>query len=271
VAYKYFSHNGRILPIEQAAVPLGNIEYAYGFGVYESIRFNNGKFYFLEEHCERLLHSARVIDLECNFSAGAVRDYVEALVGQNEAATCNVKIMLIGGKTVDDADLYVMCLNPLFPRRELYKDGAGCTTFEYERDFPQAKTLNMLPSYLAYRRAKAAGAYEALLINRQGCITEGTRSNFFVIKDKTLVGPPGAEILPGITRAKVVEAANAQGFEVVEKPLPLADIDQYDGAFLTSTSAKIMPVKQIGEALIGPPPAALKQLMRIFDDYLAAI
>ena len=266
--YNFFSHNGKLLPADQALVPLAGIEYAYGFGVYESVRFSKGKFYFLAEHCDRLLQSAKQIELEHDFTSEFVVKSVKELVEKNQVEACNIKIMLIGG---ENPDLYVICLNPLFPRRESYKNGVLCTTFEYERDFPAAKTLNMLPSYLAYRQAKSAGAYEALLINRRGCITEGTRSNFFVVKDRAIIGPPGTDILPGITRAKVLDVASEQGFVVTEEPIPLTSVDQYDGAFLTSTSAKIMPVRQIGEKIIGPPPPGLKRLMVAFDEFLATI
>lgn len=258
------------MPAGQAVVPLGDIAYAYGFGVYETVRISGGKIFFLADHCERLMRSAQIIGLEHNFSAESVAESIAALVKENRAETCNVKLMLIGGQTANDAAFYAMCLNPLFPRRELYKTGASCTVFEYERDYPSAKTLNMLPSYLAYRQAKTAGAYEALLVNRLGDITEGTRSNFFVIKDQTIISPPSGDILPGITRAKVLEVADAQGFKVIEEPIPLTGVDKYDGAFLTSTSAKIMPIKQIGETDTGPPPPGLRQLIKAFNEYLAA-
>jgi branched-chain amino acid aminotransferase len=270
MTYKYFSGNGAVLPVEQAVVPLSDVAYSYGFGVYETVRLANGKIYFLDEHCERLLKSARVIDLDHAFTADFVRNNAQELVKRNEAVTCNIKILLVGGKTTDDANLYMMCLNPLFPDRRLYKNGAACVTYEYERDFPQAKTLNMLPSYIAYRQAKAAGAYEALLINRQGRIIEGTRSNFFVIKDKTIVSPPAAEILPGVTRAHVLQVATENNYEILEQDILLAGIDHYDGAFLTSTVGKIIPITKIDDRALNYPDA-LKELIRLFDQFPAGI
>ena len=267
MSFKYFSRNGEVLPIEQAMVPLSRVEYSYGFGVYESVRVAHDKIYFLDEHCQRLMTSAQTIGLDHALSAEVVKDHVLELLKQNEAEACNVKILLIGGPTAEAALLEIMCLNPLFPDRKLYKEGATCIIYEYEREFPAAKTLNMLSSYLAFRQAKAAGAYDALLINRQGCVTEGTRTNFFGLKDRAIISPPADQILPGVTRGKVLEVAKQNGFEVVERNINLKQLDDFDGVFLTSTSSKILPIKSIDERHFNLPPA-LTELVQAFNNFL---
>jgi len=266
--FKYFSRNSELLPIAEAQVSLSNIEYSYGFGVYESIRVSNGVIYFLDEHIERLMGSARAIGLEHAFSGEMVADAIAELLTKNAADTCNVKILLIGGKAAEDAELNILCLNPLFPDKKLYRDGVSVVTYPYERPFPHAKTLNMLQSYLAYRTAKEAGAYEALLIDGQGRITEGTRTNFFCIKGWTLFSPDESTILLGVTRKAVLKVAVANGFTVVQKDIRPSDLSEYDGAFLTSTSSKILPVRAIDEFQFAKQPDALKDLMGAFDDFL---
>src|SRR3989338_7314289 len=157
--FKYFSRNGQVLPITEAAVPLSNIEYSYGFGVYESIRFANGRIYFLDDHIERLLESARIIDLPHTFTPDAIKMFVRELMDKNEPEACNIKILLIGAPRAEDAILNILCLNPHFPDKKLYRDGVSCITYQYERPFPHAKSLNMLESYLAYTKAREAGAH----------------------------------------------------------------------------------------------------------------
>ena len=267
--FKYFSRNGELLPIAEATVPLSNIEYAYGFGVYESIRVSNGTVFFLEDHIARLMESARIIGLEHTFSTDFVARAIAKLLEANAAATCNVKILLIGGRTAEDTSLNMLCLNPLFPDKKLYRDGVKTITYEFERPFPHAKTLNMLQSYLAYREAKVAGAYDALLINRSGCITEGTRTNFFCIKDKTLFTPDENDILLGVTRKAVLKVATQNGFELIQKDIRPSDLGEYEGAFLTSTSSKILPIRTIDDYDLGEQPEGLKELMTAFDDFLA--
>lgn len=268
MAYPYFSHNGKILPIEQAVVPLSSVEYSYGFGVYETIRVTRGCLLFLEQHAQRLMDSAEAISLTHTFSAESVQIAARQLIEKTQADACNLKILLIGGSTAETANLYLQCLNPLFPDRKLYTQGANATTKHYEREFPQAKTLNMLPSYLAYRAARAAGAYDALLINRQGCITEGTRTNFLALKDRLIVSPPEAGILPGVMRQAVIKVASQNGFKMIERAIKLDTVSDYDGTFLTSTSSKIMPLKTIDNYSWQAITPELQELMLALNHYL---
>ncbi|MBI4079626.1 aminotransferase class IV family protein, partial [Candidatus Kaiserbacteria bacterium] len=240
--FKYFSKNGKILPIGEAVVSLSNVEYQYGFGVYENIRVNDGIPYFLKEHAERLIESARIIGIEHSVDEASVRKSVTDLVKKNGVGTYNLKVLLIGGK---EPALYILALSPLFPDKKLYKDGADFITCEYERPFPHAKTLNMLQSYLAYKSAKEQGCYDALLINNKGCITEGTRTNFFCVRDRTLISAPEEEILLGVTRKAVLSVALKNGFTLQEQEVRFSDVIESDAAFITSTSSKIIPVHAI--------------------------
>jgi len=267
MSFKFFSHNGQIKSVEEAAIPLSNIEYQYGFGVYETIRVTNGVPYFLKDHLERLRESAHTIGLEHAFSDEFIENAIAELIRENAVETCNLKILLIGGSTKETASLYILCLNPLFPDKKLYRDGVHCITYEHERMFPHAKTLSMLGSYLAYRKARMASAYEALLVNH-GNITEGTRTNFFAIKEKTLYSAPEKDILLGVTRKAVLTIATQNGFRVEERNLRLDDIKEYDGAFLTSTSSKILPIRSIDSLTLREPPPSLKTLMLLFDEFL---
>lgn len=265
MSFAFFSRNGEILPVEQAIVPLACIEYSYGFGVYETIRVSHGAVRFLEEHCARLQASAAAIGLEHSFKPSEIGRYITEIVKANEVETCNVKVLLIGGKAAADADLYIICLAPYFVDRKLYKTGCHCTTYEYERMYPHGKTLNMLPSYLAYREAVQEGAHDALLINRRGEITEGTRSNFFTLKGKTIFSPPEADILLGVTRDHILKLAKEQGFGIVEQPIPLDSLADYDAAFLTSTSVKILPIHSVNDFIYGTAPSQLIELVKKFN------
>jgi branched-subunit amino acid aminotransferase/4-amino-4-deoxychorismate lyase len=268
MTYPYFSRGGEVLPLEQAVVPLGDIHYAYGFGVYETIRVLRGKSRFLKEHCARLMESANIIGLEHHFSPESVAKSAEALIKKNKAENCNLKVLLIGGSSPEQATLNILCLNPLFPDRKLYRQGVHTITKDLERPFPHAKTLNMLPSYLAHRDAKAASAYEALLVNRHGCITEGTSTNVFAIKDRVIFSPPESDILLGVTRDNVLKVAKQNGFTIKEQDLKLIDISRYDNLFLTSTPAKIMPIRSVDKHVWQEVSPDLRELMQRFDNYL---
>jgi branched-subunit amino acid aminotransferase/4-amino-4-deoxychorismate lyase len=192
---------------------------------------------------------------------------IAGLVASAESESFNLKILLIGGKTAEKASLNILCLNPLFPDKKLYRDGVHTITYAYERAFPHAKTLNMLQSYMAYREAKKAGAHDALLLDREDRILEGTRTNFFCIKDRTLYSPDESKVLLGVTRKNILEVAKQNGFEIIKKDIRPADLSEYHGAFLTGTSIKILPIRSVDDFTFGEQSVDLKELMKAFDEF----
>ena len=265
--FKYFSKNGKLLPTSDAVISISNVGYQYGFGVYETIRVTNSIPYFLKEHIERLEESARIIGLEHAFPDTLLYESVDEIVRTNKIDMANLKILLIGGRSVSDASLYIIPLNPLFPDKKLYTSGVKCITYAYQRPFPHAKTLNMLQSYLAYKKARAMDAYDALLLDNEGNVTEGTRTNIFCLKGSTLISPPEEKILLGITREAVIKTAKKTGFSIEERNVSLSSLSNYDAVFLTSTSSKILPISEIDSKRMRLAET-LSELMKAFDAFL---
>ncbi|MFA4830840.1 MAG: aminotransferase class IV [Patescibacteria group bacterium] len=259
------SLNGKLIKTKDAVLPIDTIELMYGFGVYENLKIRNEKLFFVSDHVERLFYSAKQIDLQHNYKQKQVGGWIQELVKMNKIETANIKVILLGGK---EPKLFIFMLNPLFVEKKDYRDGVKVITFAYERFAPQAKTLNMLPSYVAYQKAKAAGAYDALLLDRAGNITEGTRSNFFAIKGKILYTPPEKEVLSGITRKTVIDCATQNGYKIKEQDIPLTKIFDCDGAFLTNTSGKIVPIKTINKQSFAKISNELQQLRNLYNQYL---
>ncbi len=265
---KFVCLNGQFIKAEDAKISLGNLEFSYGFGVYENIRLRNNKVYFLTEHLKRLLHSAKIIELKHQFTAKATAQWVKGAITKNQIASANIKILLIGGA---EPQLYIMLLAPQYPDKKIYREGVRVCAYKYERFLPQAKTLNMLPSYLAYNQAKKAGAYDALFVDNQDNATEGTRSNFFVIKNNIIYTTPAQKVLDGVTRRTVILCAKKNGYKIVEKDLKLREIFKYDGAFLTNTSGKIVPIRSLESPKAKKFEAVceeIKRLIKLYEEYL---
>ena len=272
--FAIFSKNGKILPIAEANVSLLSIPYAYGFGVYETIRVKNDKPIFLADHIERLEISANIIKLEHPFSKKDIEKYVTDFIHQVKAGTYNLKILLIGAEKHEEkesATLYILGSNPLFVDKKMYRDGVKTITTAYERTYPQAKTLNMLGSFMAYREAQKKNCYDTLLVNKAGNITEGTRTNFFTIKGNTIYSPFPKDILPGVMRKNILKIAKQNGYTIEERDIPLTSLGDYDGAFLTSTSIKILLIKKVDGFEYGEIPENLKKLMVLFDEYIKGL
>lgn len=266
--FDYFSKNGQVILIEQANIPLSNIEYAYGFGVYELLKVRNGIVYFEKQHIDRLFHSASILEIALKFKPKEISKSIADLLDALKIESMNLKIMLTGGKTAEESLLFILPLSPLYPKRQYYTQGIKTITYSYRRLFPNAKTLNMLGSYLAYKKAREQNCYDALLTDYDGNIIEGTRTNFFAIQNNILLTQPKEKILQGVTREIVLHIARELGIKIEEKEIAFNQLQNLDGAFLTSTNSKILPIRQIDDFVFPSISEALKLLMQKYDEFL---
>lgn len=266
--FKYFSKNGVILPTCEAVIPLDNVAYQYGFGVYETLKVRNKIVYFVREHVVRLFKSADIIGLKHVYDHKQIERYVYELTDKINALSCNIKVLLIGGRTTQESLLFIFPLSPIFPDRKLYTHGAIVETVCYERFLPNAKTLNMLPSYLFYTKAREKEQYDILFKDKKDNVLEGTRTNFFVVSGTTIITPPKEKVLNGLTRQTVISTARKNGFTIKEEDIPYSKLSSFQGAFLTSTSSKIIPIIQIDDFKFPIIPLQLKRLMKIYDEFL---
>ena len=163
-----------------------------------------------------------------------------------------------------------MTARPAVPQPpEVYEKGVACVTVEDKRwKMCNVKAIGLLPNVLARQTAKESGALEALLV-RDGIVTEGSSSNFFmVVGNRLRTHPEGPYILSGITRQVVLELADRLRIEVEEVPFTLTELRQADEAFLTSTTLEIMPVVSVDGRAIGSgtPGPITKDLAEAFAD-----
>ncbi|MBI2651590.1 aminotransferase class IV [Candidatus Woesearchaeota archaeon] len=266
---KFFSLNGKLLPLKKAVISIDNIEFSYGFGVYENLKVRNRFIYFPEMHCERMLYSAKIIGLKTSLSAEQIHNNIKNFVNSVKEDSFNIKMMLIGKKErqTESSDLYIFANAPLYLPKKAYSKGVKVITYHGERQLQQAKTLNMLMSYLAYSKARAENAHDALLVDKEGNIREGTRTNFFFTDGKNIYTTAENKVLNGVTRITLIDALSKNGIQVMEKNISLKEIDNYKGFFLTSTSAKVLPISKIDSKEIAIPEI-VRNIARVYDEYL---
>ena len=254
----------------------------YGDGIFEGIRAYNGRVFKLKEHIDRLFYSAKAILLEVPMShaalmkatvetcrANKIRDgYIRLVVtrgigtlGLNPRSCKKPAVIIIAGKI------------QVYPA-ELYARGMDIVTVPTVRNLhsavnPAIKSLNYLNNILAKIEANNAGVEEAVMLNADGFVAEGTADNLFIVKNGALFTPPlSAGALYGITRQTVIELAEASGVKVSEPNLTRYDLFNADECFLTGTGAEIMPVIKIDGRVIGSgkPGARTRKLV---EDYHA--
>ena len=247
----------------------------YGDGVFEGIRAYHGRVFKLKEHIDRLFYSAKAILLDIPMSHAEVMQATVATLRENNLRDAYVRLIVTRG--VGTLGLNPRsCKNPsviiiagkiqVYPP-ELYARGMDIVTVPTVRNLhsavnPAIKSLNYLNNILAKIEANNAGVEEAVMLNAEGFVAEGTADNIFIIKQGALLTPPlSAGALYGVTRGTVMDLAAQAGMKVAEQNLTRYDLFNADECFLTGTGAEIMPVIKIDGRVIGdgkPGPLSAK-------------
>jgi branched-chain amino acid aminotransferase len=261
----YLVSNSRILPVSEAGMlPSGSFR-----TIYEVIRVQSGVPLFLERHMERLENSARLMDCSIKTISDKIQRSVIELVKSNNSPDKNVKIIVYNlENTIPDYMAYFV--QSSYPTSEEYKNGVLGILFKEERDNPNAKVVNSSFKERVATALSDAKAYEALLVNKNNEITEGSRSNiFFVNKDTVLTAPKG-NVLIGITRVYVFELCKNLGIGIIEMPISVSMLKEMEGAFMTGTSPKILPINTIDNISYNSANnQVIKALMKGYDDIIA--
>lgn len=252
--------NGTLIDEKEAVVPVTRRELFFNFSIYESLKVTGSMALFVEDHVERFMESARILGMEHSFTFRDILDSIILLIRSNDMPEATVRLQMIGGSP----PLFFIFLAPLpVYEAQWYRTGVTAISYAGERIYPRAKSNCLLLNYIAYREATAAGALDALLIDRHGNATEGTRSNFYAFRGEKLV-TAGDDILFGVTRKLILEAAEQQGIGVVFEKIPLEKV--LDGTmsepFISSTSMGAMPLRSIDGIATGtafPRVMALNQ------------
>ncbi len=257
--------NGQFVHSEDAKVSVFDHGLLYGDGVFEGIRSYSGNVFKLREHLDRLYDSAKSIALKIPLSKQEMTEAVLSTLRRNGYDSAYIRLVVTRG--VGDLGLDpVVCpqanviiiaqLLSLFPR-ELYEKGIDVVCASTRRNpsdvlSPKVKSLNYLNNIFVKLEAHAAGVSEALVLNSDGYVVEGSGENVFIVKGGTLYTPPtylGA--LEGITRAVVLEIATQLGYPVCEQPFSRHDVYVADEVFLTGTAAEMMPVVKVDGRVVG--------------------
>jgi len=260
--------NGQTIPTSEANVSVYNKSWFFDFSVYSNIKVLNGKMFLPQMGVEKLMASAKIIGLKHPFTPAEILQWGQTLVEKNQLKDALIRILLVGPEQDSEALLFMFAVGITFYPDKMYRDGAKLITYRGERFLPLAKTNNLLLNYIGYREAMAQGALDALLIDNDGNIREGTRTTFFAIKDNILYAPPQSKVLPGMTHEIILKIA-PEIIEVREADIPLANIADYDGWIVTGTSTNIMPVRQIDDITIkgGQIIEPIKKLQKLYKEY----
>lgn len=231
--------------------------------IYEVIRLVEGVPLFFEAHYERLKKSARLIDKKLGWTIEDLKKSIRRLVEVNRVTLGNVKIM-VQWEDDEKETLYACFIPYRYPTPEQFEKGVPVGLLEAERINPNAKLVNQHVRDRADHLMKKKKYYETLLVNKDGYITEGSRSNFFAVNKGRVLTPPEEIVLPGITRGKVLELAGEMNIPVVERVIHLDELSEIEAAFITGTSPCILPISHIEGLSLDPDHFLLRRLQTAY-------
>ena len=263
--------DGKYYGKEDAKISVYDHGLLYGDGVFEGMRSYGGKVFRLDEHLDRLWHSAKAIWLEIPITRAEMVKAVNDTLAANGIEDGYIRLIITRGVGTLGLDpnkcgrpsvIVIADAISLYPE-ELYRNGLEIVTVSVVRNHsaalsPRIKSLNYLNNILAKIEGMQAGCSEALLLNSKGEVAECTGDNIFLVRKGKLATPPlDAGILEGVTRDAVIELARDAGMEVAETPLTKYDVYTADECFLTGSAAEVIPVvkldgRSIGDGRPGP-------------------
>ena len=277
--------NGRYLRHSEAAVHIEDRGYQFSDGVYEVCGIRDGRMMDEDYHLERLQRSLRELRIAMPMALAALRHVMREVIRQNGICFGLIYMQVTRGVAKRDHPFPVPSVRPALvitaKRLSLAKimqsveKGIGVITLADQRWARRdIKSVSLLANILAKQAAREAGAYEAWLVDSDGFITEGSSTNAWIVdaEGRVITRALSADILPGVTRRVLLEAAAREGIEIIERPFTVEEARSAREAFISASTAIITPVVKVDDQVIGNgAPGSITLRLRNAYDAVAQI
>ncbi|MFZ2640586.1 MAG: D-amino acid aminotransferase [Verrucomicrobiia bacterium] len=273
--------NGKFSSIEDAVVSVEDRGFQLGDGIYEVLRTYQGRLHAVEEHMRRLFRSLEAIGLKHAFTAAALEEIIHEAVKRAGFADSLVYLQITRGAT-KRTKVFPQAVPPTLvitvrklelPTDAMREEGVAIMTADDIRwQRCDIKTVCLLPNVLASQRAKAAGCFEALFVEKDSTVNECASANVFIVASGVIITPPlSSRILSGITREEVITLARQNNMPMEERRIALDELFAAAEVFLTGTTTEVLSVvkvndRRIGTGKPGPVTQRLHGLFRKLSD-----
>lgn len=240
--------------------------------IYETVRIINGVPIHLEDHLNRMFKSAKLTNLNLGATEDEIRAGIKEIILKNNIDRENLR--LYSGEAEGLGIVFmVVCVESTYPSKEDYENGIKTILYNYERDNPNAKVLFSSFKEDVAKAMKENSAFEALLVRKDGCVSEGSRSNTFFLSGETLYTAPKEEVLLGTIRKYVFQIAESLNIKIVEESINVEDIKKLEGAIMTGTGVDILPISDIGDIKLNSAnnniiKELIKGYNKLVDEYI---
>jgi len=276
--------NGRISDEREAVISVFDHGFLYGEGIYETLRTYNGRLFLYDRHTRRLRNSARLIQLMIPFTDDDLARQICATIAATklDGKEAYVRMLVTRGvgeltydlKATPKPSWVIIAKALVEPPAEIYERGCKVVLVDVVRNHPASvnpmiKNNNLMNQALAAQQAFERGAFDGVMRNYRGELTECAASNLFIVKNGIALTPPvECGLLPGITRELIFELGRDVGIEVREQVLRDDNLFDAGEAFLTSTTREVVPIVAVNERAIGSgkPGIVTRKLLKTLRD-----
>lgn len=219
-----------------------------GNSLYEVIRVINGIPLFLEKHMQRLNNSSKVSGLNIWLLENEIKKYISLTIKCNKVMNGNIKMIFnFKGKNNQEKTFLCYFIEHHYLSEKSYEKGVKTILYHGERQNPNAKIINSDFRISVDKEINKSGAYEAILVDRNGFITEGSKSNIFLISNESVFTTPLESVLPGVTRTVIIELLRMIKVPIFEKNISCDELNNYDALFISGTSPKVLPICSVDD------------------------
>ncbi|MCW3787624.1 aminotransferase class IV [Plebeiibacterium sediminum] len=250
-------YNGKLLLASEITTPDPSL-YAV---IYEVFRIENYKPLFIHDHLVRMFNSLQKAVTKVSFSKDDIINDIDNLISNENIKDGNIKISCFSTKNTVET-LLIHYIPTFYPSDEMYNNGVSTILLHAERENPNIKIDNTSTRKKAIDILNNSHHYEALLVNHDDLITEGSKSNIFFIHGDHIYTSPEHFILPGIMRSKVIDCILKEDIELRFECLNINQLQHIDAAFITGTSPRILPISQIDNFKLDVNNKLLRLLMK---------
>ena len=268
-------YNGKTSSIENLLIPATDRAVYFGDGVYDAVICRNNVPYLLDVHINRLFENCKRLDIRPNETKENIKDIICSLVKEVDGDEKFVYFHISRGSAVREHEYGELTGNLLITvvKRETPKIGEKMKCVldkDIRYEMCNIKTLNLLPSVLSAQRAKRQGCQESIMYRNELFVTEGSHSNVSILKNGELITAPGDKfILPGVTRAHLIEHAKSSKIPVIERRYSINELINADEIIISSSSKLVVPVSYVNEIKVGGKDESTLSVLRneIYNSY----
>jgi branched-chain amino acid aminotransferase len=262
-------YDGKMVPWREATTHVLTHTLHYSMGVFEGVRAyetpNGTAIFRLEEHTKRLFNSAHILGMKMPFDQATINEATKAAVRENNLTSGYIRPMAFYGSEAMGISAHNLSVHVIvaawswgaYLGKEALENGIRVKTSSFSRHHSNVTMCrakangNYMNSILAHREAELDGYDEALLLDVDGFVAEGSGENVFIVRDGKLYTPDPSSALIGLTRDTIMQLAAEIGVEVVEKRITRDEVYIADEAFFTGTAAEVTPIRELDNRVIG--------------------